>query len=314
MRLLLNEQGADDFDEEGSPLDFTRRAVDALDSFTARMKRCDGGRNKYFHHSSLQELQVTIRNDHGISLLMKGDSVGALRCFREAAKHLSTSAESITERNPPWLLLPTYFNLSLLLLRDGHAEESAKSWLGARGHLATWRKAARGDGAALRRLRDLRLRAVFHHAMLAAKRSMWEGPTWDREAVAEWTPPVAERGDVATQEDSACAPGGVDAAQVTALDVLLLQCAKSDAEIGGRRRRFAAVPGAWDVRRGQTMFRLLLREPCICCRHSHLFALRESMDAIAQVSFCAGIVHTPLQPLLPPSSHPYLDSGRTLHS
>ena len=124
-----------------------------------------------------------------------------------------------------------HFTLSLLLLRDGHVEEGAKSWLGARGHLATWQKAARGDGAALRRLRDLRLVAINRHALLAAKRSMMrEGSTWDQETVAEWTPPAAaERGDV-EMEDSARAPGGVDAAQITAMDVLLLQYAKSDAE------------------------------------------------------------------------------------
>jgi len=43
----------------------------------------------------------------------------------------------------------------------------------------------------------------------------------------EWVPPVVEPGNV--NEYSSCV-GGVDASQITALDVLLLRCAASMAE------------------------------------------------------------------------------------
>jgi len=224
--LLLNEQSMrDDFVENEIPLDCTQRAIDAL-GYLGKMNVND---DKAQNNTSLQELQVTIHNDHGIALLMKGDSVGALRCFREAAKHTSAPMGISTDSTTlPWLLLPTYFNLSLLLLRDGHMEESAKSWLHVRGHFSTWQKAVRGDNEALRKLKDLRVMAINRHGLLMAKRSMQDGAMiWDQENIMEWMPPVVEQGDVT--EDSVRV-GGVDASQITALDVVLLRYAVSNAE------------------------------------------------------------------------------------
>ena len=62
-----------------------------------------------------------------------------------------------------------------------------------------------------------------------AKRGMQGNATtmWDQDVIMEWVPPVAERSDV--REDS-MRFGGVDATQHTALDVVLLRYAVSNAE------------------------------------------------------------------------------------
>jgi len=222
--LLLSEKSMGVVENMCTPLIYTQRALDALHSASGKKIGKD---NKTRNSSSLQELQVILYNDHGLALLIAGDSVGALRCFREAAKH-TPSIKTSANTTLPWLLLPTSFNLSLLLLRDGHMEESAKSWLHARGHLSTWHKAVRGDNEALRKLKDLRVMAINRHGLLMAKRSMKSGAmVLDQENIMEWVPPVVELGDV--KEDSTRV-GGVDASQITALDVVLLRYAVSHAE------------------------------------------------------------------------------------
>jgi len=210
--LLLNNQntiGNNNFDEDVDPFDCTHRASSAL-------QNCVTAQNS--SNESLRELQVTVYNDHGIAHLMKDDSLGALHCFREAAKLIPPSLSRLT--------LPTYFNLSLLLLRDGYAEESAKTWLNARGYFPTWQAAMKGDNEALREIKNLRVVAINRHGLLMAKRSM-QGDMWQKENVMEWAPPVAESSEV--NEDSTRL-GGIDASQVTALDVVLLKYAVTSAE------------------------------------------------------------------------------------
>jgi len=209
--LLLNNHntiGNNNFDEEVNPFDCTHRASSAL-------QICVTAQNS--NSESLRELQVTVYNDHGLALLMKDDSVGALNCFREAAKLIPPSSPL------SWLTLPTYFNLSLLLLRDGYAEESAKTWLNARGYFPTWQAAMKGDNESLRELKNLRVVAINRHGLLMAKRSM-QGDMWQQENVIEWVPPVAESSEDSTRL------GGIDASQVTALDVVLLKYACTFAE------------------------------------------------------------------------------------
>lgn len=212
--LLLNNQsntnGNNNFDEEVDPFDCTHRATSAL-------QNCAQNNSS---NESFREIQVTVYNDQGIALLMKDDSVGALHCFREAAKLIPSSCPL------SWLTLPTYFNLSLLLLRDGYAEESAKTWLNARGYFPTWQAATKGDNEALRELKNLRVVAINRHGLLMAKRSM-QGDMWQQENVMEWVPQVAESSEV--NEDSTRL-GGIDASQVTALDVVLLKYAVTSAE------------------------------------------------------------------------------------
>ena len=212
--LLLNNQNTNDdniFDEEVDPFDCTHRATSAL-------QNCAQNNSS---NESLRELQVTVYNDHGIALLMKDDSVGALHCFREAAKLVPPSSPL------SWLTLPTYFNLSLLLLRDGYAEESAKTWLNARGwYFKIWQAAMKGDTESLRELKNLRVVAINRHGLLMAKRSM-QGEMWQQENVMEWVPPAAECNEV--NEDSTRL-GGIDTSQVTALDVVLLKYACTSAE------------------------------------------------------------------------------------
>lgn len=65
------------------------------------------------------------------------------------------------------------------------------------------------------------------HSLLIAKRGMQEGAMWDQENSMMGVTPVLEQGDV-TEESTRV--GGVDASQITALDVVLLQYAKSNAE------------------------------------------------------------------------------------
>lgn len=218
--LLLNEATNNNHREGETPFDCTQRAVDALESICL-----DDNANFKHGNALLEELHVTTYNNRGITLLMKGDSVGALHCFREAAKHSSTSASPL-----PWLILPTYFNLSLLLLRDGHMEESTKSWLRTRDYFATWKDAMRGDNDALRQLKNLRVMAINRHGLLMAKRSMQGGSAtmWDQENILEWTPPVSEEGNDVNADSNRVV--GVDASQITALDVVLFRFSLSTAE------------------------------------------------------------------------------------
>jgi len=221
--LLQSEKSMGMFENECTPLICTQRGLDALASM---LRRKAGLPDKMKCSPSLQELQVTQCNDHGIALLIAGDSVGALSYFRQAANHVSI--ETTNDENLSWLLLPTYFNLSLLLLRDGHMEESAKSWLRARGYFSAWQRAVRGDNESLRKLKDLLIMAINRHGLLVAKRSMKAGAMIaDQETIMEWVPPALERGSV--MEDSSRV-GGVDASQITALDVVLLRYAVSHAE------------------------------------------------------------------------------------
>ncbi|KAL9180801.1 hypothetical protein ACHAXT_011254 [Thalassiosira profunda] len=212
---LLDEQSRDGSGEEGTTLDCTKRALATIETAVV-------GRG---YDEAQQDLFVAAYNNHGVASLTVGDSVEALRCFREAARHASSAGNS--DAALPWLLLPTYFNLSLLLLRDGHLEESAKSWLLARGHFSTWQKAIRGDNQALRQLKDLRVVAFNRHGLLMAKRSMQGDATaLEQEVISEWVPPNAE--DDVSEESTRV--GGVDASQITAMDVVLLRHAVSIAE------------------------------------------------------------------------------------
>ena len=155
--------------------------------------------------------------------------MGALRCFREAVKRTTHSRRSGESANdcPTCLFLPTQdFNLSLLLLRDGRIAESATTWLGARGLIETWQKALRGANEALRRLKNLCVVPINRHGLLIAKRGMTE-TLWDQENVVEWLPPVVE-GDIMTEDSTRV--DGVDASQISAMDVLLSKYASSTAE------------------------------------------------------------------------------------
>ena len=219
--MLVNEDNSinHSFDESDKPFVCTQRAINTLDAMLGK----DSSETTQ-SITTLTELQVTTYNNHGIALLMKGDSVGALHCFREATKYVSITAPTTTT-TLPWQLLPTYFNLSLLLLRDGHIEESAKSWLYARDYFTTWQSAMRGNNDALQELKNLRVMAINRHGLLMAKRSIAHYAI--QENIMEWVPPVSEGGDV--KEDSTRI-GGVDASQITALDVVLLKHALALAE------------------------------------------------------------------------------------
>ncbi|KAL3765573.1 hypothetical protein ACHAW5_009747 [Stephanodiscus triporus] len=220
--LLLDENCTEDFAENEDPWECTQRAIDTLDSVAVKMNAIHDVKAK----GPLTEFQIAMLNDHGIALLMKGDSVGALRCLREAAKR-ATCEDAFGPQS--WSFLPTHFNLSLLLLRDGRIDECAKSWLRARGHFDMWQKALRGDNEALQGFKNLCVVAINRHGLLMAKRGMTEhaGKLWVQEIVMEWIPPAMEDGVV--MEDSVRIYG-VDAAQISAMDVLLLKYALSNAE------------------------------------------------------------------------------------
>jgi hypothetical protein len=179
------------------------------------------------NNALLTELHVTILNDFGLALLLKGDSVGALYCFQKAVSRLTYSGSSNGSMNnsPSWLVLPTYFNISLLLLRDGRLDESAKSWLRVRGHFDTWQMALSGDNDALQSLKSLCVTTINRHGLLIAKRGT--AMLLDQEIVTKWVPPLTGTGLV--MEDTTHV-GGVDASQITAMDVLLSKYALSTAE------------------------------------------------------------------------------------
>ncbi|KAL3759694.1 hypothetical protein ACHAWU_010263 [Discostella pseudostelligera] len=227
--LLLNEQHSNYHDEGNTPSHCTQRSVAALDA-GLRALIDNGGAFDAPSNAPLPELQVTAYNDHALSLLMSGDSVGALRYFREAAKLSLVGCRTQTlDAQSCWLLIPTYFNLSLLLMRDGHLEESAKSWLQLRGHYGEWQNALRGDDSALRVLNEFHATAIKRHALLVAKRSLQgDAMLWDQENILEWVPPAAVQRDELMEYPIRV--GGVDALQTTALDALLLKYACSTAE------------------------------------------------------------------------------------
>jgi hypothetical protein len=193
----------------------TQRAIKILDTVSAQ------------NDALLIELHVTMLNDHGLALLLKGDSVGALRCFQNAVSRLTFSGSS--SELPAWLVLPTYFNISLLLLRDGRIDDSAKSWLRVRGHFDIWHMALGGDNDALQSLKSLCVTTINRHGLLIAKRGMVNTAMmlWDQEFVTEWVPPLTETGVV--MEDTTFV-GGVYTSQITAMDVLLSKYALSTAE------------------------------------------------------------------------------------
>ena len=181
--------------------------------------------------SLLIELQIMMANNQGVAQVVEGDSVGALGSFRKATQLLNSRVSNDRKglKHLPWLLIPTFFNLSLLLLRDGHLEESARSWLLARKYLPCWEKAIRGDNGALKKLRGFHTVAINRHVILMAKRKMQrEAAVWDQENIMEWVPPSFE--SAGANEEQPSLVGGVNASQVIALDVILLRYAVSFAE------------------------------------------------------------------------------------
>ncbi len=224
--LMLNEQYNNYHDTSETPSHCTLRAVAAFDAgFRTLM---NGDVNVGPNNEFLGELHIITYNDHAVSLLLSGDSVGALRYFREAAR-LSTvvCTGQAQDTKACWLIIPTYFNLSLLLMKDGHVEESAKIWLQLRGHFSVWQQALRGADDALRRIKELHVTAINRHGLLMTKRSMQaDTMIWDQENVLEWVPPTEQ--DEVTEDSSRF--GGVDASQIIALDALLLKYAYSTAE------------------------------------------------------------------------------------
>lgn len=213
---LSLERGTNN-DDDDSPFQCTRRAESSLSVLAS------------FDYLKvpklLSELRVFVLNNRGIALLLEGDSVGALSYFREAIETTYNSNET-TKHQVAWLQIPVAFNLSLLLLQIGRVEESFKVWLSNRRHLSIWESAMRGDATALSKLRSAHVMAVNRHGLLIAKRGM-KLDSMDQENVLEWVPSKAVQEEVT--EDSSNV-NGVDASQVTALDVVALRYAVSIAE------------------------------------------------------------------------------------
>jgi hypothetical protein len=214
--LLCNSNCMGVLADNEYPWENTQHMIKTLDSVPVQ------------NNALLIELHITMLNDYGLAHLLKGDSVGALHCFQKAVSRLtfSGSLSGSLNNSPSWLVLPIYFNISLQLLRDGRLDESAKSWLRVRGHFDTWQMALSGDNDALQRLKSLCVTTINRHGLLIAKRGT-AMRLWDQEIVTNWIPPLTERGVV--KEDTIYV-GGVDASQITAMDVLLSKYALSTAE------------------------------------------------------------------------------------
>ena len=214
--LLCNSNCMGVLADNEYPWENTQHMIKTLDSVPVQ------------NNALLIELHITMLNDCGLVLLSSGDSVGALHCFQKAVSRLTYSGclSGSLNNSPSWLVLPIYFNISLQLLRDGRLDESAKSWLRVRGHFDTWQMALSGDNDALQRLKSLCVTTINRHGLLIAKRGT-AMRLWDQEIVLNWIPPLTERGVV--KEDTIYV-GGVDASQITAMDVLLSKYALSTAE------------------------------------------------------------------------------------
>lgn len=217
---LLLERRKDDTGGENTLTNFIKRMDTTLSSVA---KNIDAS------SSLLLELQILMVNNQGVTLIVEGDSVGAIGSFRKATQLLKSALANNECQVLPWLLIPSFFNLSLILLRDGHVEESTRTWLHARRHLSCWEKAIRGDSEALKKLRENHTMAINQHVMLMSKRRMQrEAAVWGQENVMEWVPPAFDAAEV--NEEQLSLIGGVDASQVIALDVILLRYAVSFAE------------------------------------------------------------------------------------
>ena len=218
---LLLERRKDDTGGENTLTNFIKRVDTTLSSVA---KNIDAS------SSLLLELQILMVNNQGVTLIVEGDSVGAIGSFRKATQLLQSALANNESIVLPWLLIPSFFNLSLILLRDGHVEESTRTWLHARRHLSCWEKAIRGDSEALKKLRENHTMAINQHVMLMSKRRMQrEAAVWGQENVMEWVPPAFDAAEV-NEEEQLSLIGGVDASQVIALDVILLRYAVSFAE------------------------------------------------------------------------------------
>ncbi|KAL7454343.1 hypothetical protein ACHAWC_005981 [Mediolabrus comicus] len=217
---LLLERRKDDTGGENTLTNFIKRMDTTLSSVA---KNIDAS------SSLLLELQILMVNNQGVTLIVEGDSVGAIGSFRKATQLLKSALANNECQVLPWLLIPSFFNLSLILLRDGHVEESTRTWLHARRHLSCWEKAIRGDSEALKKLRENHTMAINQHVMLMSKRRMQrEAAVWGQENVMEWVPPAFDAAEV--NEEQLSLIGRVDASQVIALDVILLRYAVSFAE------------------------------------------------------------------------------------
>ncbi|KAL7478791.1 hypothetical protein ACHAW6_004542 [Cyclotella cf. meneghiniana] len=205
-----------------SPAQCTHRAMTSLDAFLSSSAAKDDS-------ESILELRAIMLNNNGIASLVEGDACTALRCFREASELIACAQTKMNARLF-WLLIPTHFNLSLLCLRDGRIDESAGAWLSIRGYLNAWESAKKGDHNGLSSLRANHLMAMNRHGLIMAKRNVIGGSSifsWDQKSVMEWVPPVLENQE--WQEESVCIHG-VDSAQVSTLDFILLMYALSVAE------------------------------------------------------------------------------------
>ena len=115
-------------------------------------------------------------NNHGVALVFSGQEHDALKSFQEAVTCATHETQADVENNgnekkvsadtKNAAFLTCYFNLALLLWREGHLEEAVKTWLTARGIGLAWEGVAMGR---VELLKDALQQAISRYGLLAAK-------------------------------------------------------------------------------------------------------------------------------------------------
>uniref|UniRef100_A0A7S4VG92 Uncharacterized protein n=1 Tax=Ditylum brightwellii TaxID=49249 RepID=A0A7S4VG92_9STRA len=182
----------------------------------------------------MRDLSIAVKNNHGLALLMEGKVTEAIRQFQEgaiAARNQGQQTILIENEETTSLdhfsILSPHFNLTLLLWRDGHKDEATSLWLHARGMGQLTRKDL--SSSEHRKLKSALEKAFNRHVLLIAEKNKHgRGGISDdySEHVAQWQPESEGKSD-----DGRI--GGLDAAQVLALDVLLLRHAAATASKRG---------------------------------------------------------------------------------
>ena len=89
------------------------------------------------HTEKCNGLEVATRNNHGIASIMRGETMDAMRHFKDAALaeasgRLGNIVDVDRETTTRSCNLQPHFNLTLLLWREGHRTDAAETWLSAR--------------------------------------------------------------------------------------------------------------------------------------------------------------------------------------
>lgn len=170
------------FEPSSMILTLFEQTMDILEGFlqdNVASKRCS--------YMNMKEIISVVKNNHGISLLMSGQSVDAMTAFQEATEN---SCFFNAGRENDSFLVP-FFNISLLLWQQGNCKDACDVWVKARQFVTNEIHNDAGQ------IRCTYQEAVSRHGLLHAKLGN-------------------------KNESARCGDCGLEKLQTAALDVLIL--------------------------------------------------------------------------------------------